>query len=143
MTSSRIYDLLTKPEKHNTNKNQPFMASTIRCCRQRKRGRPSKAHRDRLKVCIRKYELEKIDTCNKGVSNSEGRMMRVSVLRHDSDMSWQRWKAMHGAENMIKEMTHLERIKLFGGGADEDMSLCEPMLQVVFNLFGGIDYTDP
>jgi len=36
-----------------------------------------------------------------------------------------------------------EQIKLFGGELDDDVSLCEPMLQVVFHLFGGIDYTDP
>jgi len=118
------------------------MASTIHYCRHQKRGRPSKAHRDRLIVFIRDYEHEKIDTYHKSASHPEERIMRVSVLRGDSDMSWQRWKAIHGAENMIVEMTHLERIKLFGGGTEEDKSLCEPMLEAVFNLFGGIDYTD-
>jgi hypothetical protein len=105
------------------------MASNIHCCRHQKRGRPSKAHRDRLRVCIPDCEHEKIDTCYRSASNSE-------------EWSWQRWKIIHGAENMVEEMTHLERIKLFGGGTDEGIVLCEPMLEVVFNLFGGFDYTD-
>ena len=37
-----------------------------------------------------------------------------------------------------------QRVRFFGGEAGEDISLLEPMLKVVTDLFGGgTDYEDP
>lgn len=46
-------------------------------------------------------------------------------------------------EEMDRMQLEQEQMNLFGGDIDDDVSLCEPMLQVVFRLFGGLDYTDP
>jgi len=68
-------------------------------------------------------------------------------LRQNFDQSWQRWKAKQAEEKAVAEMDRMqldqEQIKLFGGDVDDDVSLCESMLQVVFRLWGGIDYMDP
>jgi hypothetical protein len=36
-----------------------------------------------------------------------------------------------------------QRLRIFGGVAGDEVSLCAPMLQVVMGLFGGLDYDDP
>ena len=36
-----------------------------------------------------------------------------------------------------------QRIRIFGGEVGDEVSLCAPMLQVVFDLWGGVDYLDP
>lgn len=40
-------------------------------------------------------------------------------------------------------MVEAQRLRLFGGEVGEEASLCAPMLQVVMDLFDGIDYVDP
>jgi hypothetical protein len=69
------------------------------------------------------------------------------LLRQNFDQSWQRWKARQAEEAAKAELSKLqieqERVLLFGGEVDDDVSLCEPMLRVVMSLFGDIDYTDP
>lgn len=44
---------------------------------------------------------------------------------------------------MDKTQLEQEQQRLFGGDVDDDVSLCESMLQVVMHLFGGLDYADP
>lgn len=39
-------------------------------------------------------------------------------------------------------MPAAERVGIYGGYINDDMSLCEPTLQVILSLFGGIDYVD-
>jgi hypothetical protein len=73
------------------------------------------------------------------------------LLRENFDQSWQRWqskKAKHIEEAALAETERsrleLEQLKLFGGdGCNDDVSLIAPMLRVVFDLFGDIDYADP
>jgi hypothetical protein len=69
------------------------------------------------------------------------------LLRQNFDQSWQRWKARQAEEAAQAEKDKLkleqERVLLFGGEVDDDVSLCAPMLRVVMSLFGDIDYTDP
>lgn len=36
-----------------------------------------------------------------------------------------------------------QRIHFFGGEVGDEVSLCAPMLQVVLDLWGGVDYLDP
>ncbi|KAF2757029.1 hypothetical protein EJ05DRAFT_511776, partial [Pseudovirgaria hyperparasitica] len=36
-----------------------------------------------------------------------------------------------------------QRLRLFGGETGDEVSLCEPMLKVVMDLFNDIDYIDP
>lgn len=36
-----------------------------------------------------------------------------------------------------------QRLRIFGGEAGDEVSLCEPMLRVVMDLFDDIDYVDP
>jgi len=42
-----------------------------------------------------------------------------------------------------QEAMEAQTMRMFGGESGEDGSLCEPMLKVVTDLFGGIDYEDP
>lgn len=68
------------------------------------------------------------------------------LLRQNFDQSWQRWKARQAEEKALADMDTMrlqQELLLFGGDVDDDVSLCEPMLRVVMNLFGDIDYTDP
>lgn len=75
------------------------------------------------------------------------------LLRQSFDQSWQRWKAREAQQKAQEELEktlqddmtqlELEQLQLFGGDVGDDVSLCESMLQVVFHLFGGIDYADP
>jgi hypothetical protein len=69
------------------------------------------------------------------------------LLRQNFDQSWQRWKARQAEEaaalEVRKAQLDQERMLLFGGEVDDDVSLCEPMLRVLMSLFGDIDYTDP
>ena len=69
------------------------------------------------------------------------------LLRQNFDQSWKRWKVRQAEEAAQAELSKLqleqERVLLFGGEVDDDVSLCEPMLRVVMSLFGDIDYTDP
>lgn len=41
------------------------------------------------------------------------------------------------------QLLEQEQQRLFGGEVDDDVSLCPLMLNVVFHLFGDIDYIDP
>jgi hypothetical protein len=36
-----------------------------------------------------------------------------------------------------------QRLRFFGGEVGDEVSLCEPMLKVVMDLFNDIDYVDP
>ena len=78
--------------------------------------------------------------------------------QHQYDRSWKAWKAKEAmAEEMKREMEKAKGRKeekarqqereaytrLFGGEADDDVSLCVNMLGVVYSLWGGIDYVDP
>lgn len=75
-----------------------------------------------------------------------------SCQHHQYDRNWKAWKARE-AENraaIAEKEKHSAREKereaytrLFGGEADDDVSLCENMLGVVYSLWGGIDYIDP
>jgi hypothetical protein len=69
------------------------------------------------------------------------------LLRQSFDQSWEKWKAREAEQKALAEMdkTQLEQEqqRLFGGDVDDDVSLCESMLQVVMHLFGGLDYADP
>ena len=69
------------------------------------------------------------------------------LLRQNFDQSWQRWKARQAQEAAAASFQQLqleqERMLLFGGEVDDDVSLCAPMIGVLISLFGDIDYTDP
>jgi hypothetical protein len=69
------------------------------------------------------------------------------LLRQNFDQSWQRWKAREAEERALTQMDKMqleqEQQRLFGGDVDDDVSLCPSMLNVVFRLFGDIDYIDP
>jgi hypothetical protein len=69
------------------------------------------------------------------------------LLRQNFDQSWQRWKAREAEERALTQMDKMqleqEQQRLFGGDVDDDVSLCPSMLNVVFCLFGDIDYIDP
>lgn len=72
------------------------------------------------------------------------------LLHQNYTQSWQRWKAREAEEKALQEMEirrmEQEQRRLFGGDVDDDVSfdlLCPAMLEVVFALWGDIDYTDP
>lgn len=70
----------------------------------------------------------------------------MSPGQHPSlEQSWLAWLA-HEDGKARAETPHEEedeQCRLFGGDADDDVSLCAHMLKVVYALWGDIDYTDP
>jgi hypothetical protein len=48
------------------------------------------------------------------------------------------------AEQEREQYMEAARLRIFGGSAEDEMTLLEPMLKVVTDLFdGNIDYDDP
>lgn len=73
---------------------------------------------------------------------------KASPTRNDDfDQIWEQWqyrKAVDAAAADLKRtQLEQEQIKLCGGELDDDVSLCEPMVRVLMDLFGDIDYIDP
>jgi hypothetical protein len=116
----------------------------------RRRERPGSRTR---RTISRKFNIR--DECEQGILDARDSSVPLPsdqakpspLLRQNFDQSWQRWKARQAEEAAQAEMDKLqldqERVLLFGGEVDDDVSLCAPMLQVVMSLFGDIDYTDP
>jgi hypothetical protein len=100
-----------------------------------------------------------IHDCNEGLLDardptvylpSDNQTKPSPLLRQNFTQSWQRWKAREAEERAVQEREiarmEQEQRRLFGGDVDDDVSfdlLCPAMLDVVFRLFGDIDYTDP
>jgi hypothetical protein len=60
------------------------------------------------------------------------------------DQTYLLWQNRHRLEQERQEMLETQRLRYFGGEPGEEVSLLEPMLQVVMDLFdGNIDYDDP
>ncbi|KAH8731668.1 hypothetical protein GQ44DRAFT_604472 [Phaeosphaeriaceae sp. PMI808] len=54
------------------------------------------------------------------------------------------WQTRLQQEQEQQRMLETQRLRFFGGEPGEEVSLLEPMLQVVMNLFdGNTDYEDP
>jgi len=75
---------------------------------------------------------------------------RASPLRPNYERSWRAWKAREAGQRAADkeraervESEEKEQYRLFGGEVDDDVSLCRNMLDVVYSLWGDIDYTDP
>lgn len=64
-----------------------------------------------------------------------------SPLRQNYERSWRAWKTRESEQRT--ELQEKEHYRLFGGEVDDDVSLCSSMLDVVYSLWGDIDYTDP
>lgn len=89
-----------------------------------------------------------LDARDTSVPLPSDRIRPSPLLRQNFDQSWQRWKAREAEERALAEMDKMqlleqEQQRLFGGEVDDDVSLCPSMLNVVFHLFGDIDYIDP
>lgn len=118
--------------------------------RNRRRERPGSRSRRSI---TRKSQIH--DTCLEGLYDARDASLYLPsvkaspslLLRQSFDQSWERWKAREAEEKSLAELDktqlELEQRRLFGGDVDDDVSLCESMLQVVFHLFGGLDYADP
>jgi len=51
---------------------------------------------------------------------------------------------MKARDSYERAMMEVEQLRMFGGEAGDEVSLCKPMLDVVMTLFNGnIDYKDP
>ncbi len=74
---------------------------------------------------------DEVPTC-KSLSNLQARHWRQRYVQ------WQERQRREKAE-----ISEQERCRVFGGEVGDEVSLCYPMLMVVFDLFGGIDYEDP
>ena len=62
-------------------------------------------------------------------------------LKQQKALQDQHTKARDSYESAMMEV---ERLRMFGGEAGDEVSLCAPMLDVVMTLFNGnIDYQDP
>jgi hypothetical protein len=65
---------------------------------------------------------------------------RLPAHRWDAQYAaWQAWQAAKDEEDEEDERL----LRMFGGEKGDETSLCGPMLQVVMDLFDGIDYEDP
>ena len=72
-------------------------------------------------------------------------------LRHLRDQQQQqrpndvvsRYIANQQLERARMSAVEAQRIHFFGGEIGDEVSLCAPMLQVVLDLWGGVDYLDP
>jgi len=116
--------------------------------RERPGSRIRKTRKSHIQSCIQDdYNEGILDGRDSSLSLPSDRSRPSPLLRQNFDQSWQRWKAKQAEEKAVAEMDRMqldqEQIKLFGGDVDDDVSLCESMLQVVFRLWGGIDYMDP
>lgn len=43
----------------------------------------------------------------------------------------------------FRDCSETQRIRLFGGEEGDEVSLCDPMLGVLYSLFNDLDYVDP
>jgi len=60
----------------------------------------------------------------------------------DRSRSQQQYQTQREHQEAIAAET--QRLRIFGGEAGDEVSLCAPMLQVVMGLFNGrLDYEDP
>jgi hypothetical protein len=63
---------------------------------------------------------------------------------HQKNYSWQNWLQPEQETEQEEYELETERLRYFGGVPGEEVSLLEPMLQVVTYLFdGNTDYEDP
>ncbi len=116
----------------------------------RRRERPGSRNR---RTINRRFYVR--DECEQGILDARDSTIPLPsdkakpspLMRQNFDQSWQRWKVRQVEEDAQAEKDKLqldqERLLLFGGDLDDDVSLCVPMLRVVMSLFGDIDYTDP
>jgi len=119
----------------------------------RRRERPGSRTRQttrksRIQSSIRdEYHEGILDARDSAVVLPSDRSKPSPLLRLNFDQSWERWQARKAEEKSVAEMDQMqleqEQIKMFGGELNDEVGLCEPMLQVVYFLFGGIDYQDP
>lgn len=88
-----------------------------------------------------------LDARDSSVPLPSDRTRPSPLFRQNFDQSWQRWKAREAEERALAQMDKMqleqEQQRLFGGEVDDDVSLCPSMLNVVYHLFGDIDYIDP
>ncbi|KAF2749862.1 hypothetical protein M011DRAFT_456608 [Sporormia fimetaria CBS 119925] len=60
------------------------------------------------------------------------------------DQMYEAWQTRDQLRRQQEEALEAHRLRVFGGEADDELSLLEPMLRVVTNLFDGKDdYEDP
>lgn len=117
-------------------------------CKNRRRVRPGARKRHALA-----HKGYMSDELNEGMGMAHDHTLSlpsespVSPLRQNYERSWRAWKAREAEQRAVeRERTELEdkeHYRLFGGEVDDDVSLCNSMLDVVYSLWGDIDYTDP
>lgn len=60
------------------------------------------------------------------------------------DQMYSAWQARDQLRQRQEQVLEAERLRVFGGEAGDEISLLEPMLRVVTDLFdGNTDYEDP
>jgi hypothetical protein len=111
----------------------------------RRRERPGSRNRwsTTRKSHMQQYWLEDIDEAHDPSPLPFEKSRSSPILRQNFDQSWERWKARDGPKALSKMQLEQEQLRLCGGDVDDDVCLCEPMLQVVIHLFGALDYSDP
>jgi len=120
----------------------------------RRRERPGSRTRRTItrKASIQaEYAEGLIDAFDLDVRLPSDRSNPSPLLRQNFDNAWQKWKAREEEQKLEREererelLLELEReqLRLFGGEVDDDVSLFAPMLNVVWRLWGDIDYIDP
>jgi hypothetical protein len=105
----------------------------------RKRTRSRPRHRDsntQIKHLTRTSSINTTSSQASTYTSSQAyRLVNTSANHwHETYFAWQ--NQLHDEQNR-QHMLEMERIRYFGGVPGEEVSLLEPMLQVVMDLFDG------
>ncbi|KAF2828053.1 hypothetical protein CC86DRAFT_393227 [Ophiobolus disseminans] len=115
----------------------------------RKRTRSRPRHRDGIPQNIYHTRSISVDTTtSQTTSNSSYQYLSQFPTTNVHADHWHQtyfaWQHRLQVEQERQQVMEVQRLRYFGGEPGEDVSLLEPMLQVVMDLFdGNTDYEDP
>ena len=115
----------------------------------RKRTRSRPRHRDAGKARSLYYRTNSIESSASFLSSSSASFPQPSPSPLPlASRSTNHWHQTYSAwqdrlRRQQEEALEAQRLRFFGGEVGDEVSLCEPMLKVVMDLFNDIDYVDP
>ena len=111
----------------------------------RKRTRSRPRHRDGGKAQPNHARTLSVDTISShSTANSSFQPLSFPLINHSPDwhQTYTTWQTRQQLQQ--EQAMEAQRLRFFGGEVGEEVSLLEPMLKVVMDLFDGdIDYQDP
>ncbi|KAF1995628.1 hypothetical protein P154DRAFT_445034 [Amniculicola lignicola CBS 123094] len=106
----------------------------------RKRTRSRPRHRDPNRANSNHTRTQSVDT-NSSYSTTHSSFQPPPL---PSANHWHETYSLWQSRLRYEQELEAQRLRFFGGEAGDDMSLLEPMMRVVTDLFDGdIDYEDP